>query len=223
MKTVTLTCFTDVLCVWAWIGELRLPELRRTHGEAVAVTQRFCNVFGATALKIQANWGAKGGNEGFAGHLAHVMEGFPELTASPDLWRRVRPASSLPAHLALKAVQAQAAAGGAPDLGDRAILLIRQAFFEQGRDISATFVLDDVISAAGADLADVHARLARGEAHAALMADYQEAQALGVKGSPSLVLNDGRQTLYGNVGYRIIEANIEGLLKEPVAGAASWC
>ncbi|WP_296549899.1 hypothetical protein, partial [Phenylobacterium sp.] len=22
MKTVTLTCFTDVLCVWAWIGEL---------------------------------------------------------------------------------------------------------------------------------------------------------------------------------------------------------
>ena len=223
MKTVTLTCFTDVLCVWAWIGELRLAELRRTHGEAVAVTQRFCNVFGATALKIEANWGAKGGYEGFAGHLAHVMEGFPELTASPDLWRRVRPASSLPAHLALKAVQAQAAAGGAPDLGDRAILLIRQAFFEQGRDISATFVLDDVIAAAGADLADVHARLARGEAHAALMADYQEAQALGVKGSPSLVLNEGRQTLYGNVGFRVIEANIAELLREPQAGAASWC
>ncbi len=223
MKTVALTCFTDVLCVWAWIGELRLAELRRTHGEAVAVNQRFCNVFGATALKIQANWGAKGGYEGFAGHLAHVMEGFPELAASPDLWRRVRPASSLPAHLALKAVQAQAAAGGAPDLGDRAILLIRQAFFEQGRDISATSVLDDVISAAGADLADVHARLARGEAHAALMADYQEAQALGVKGSPSLVLNEGRQTLYGNVGFRVIEANIAELLREPQAGAASWC
>jgi predicted DsbA family dithiol-disulfide isomerase len=109
MKTVALTCFTDVICVWAWIGELRLAELRRTHGEAVAVTQRFCNVFGATALKIQTTWGATGGYEGFAGHLAHVMEGFPELTASPDLWRTVRPASSLPAHLALKAVQAQAA------------------------------------------------------------------------------------------------------------------
>ena len=76
---------------------------------------------------------------------------------------------------------------------------------------------------AGADLADVHARLDCGEAHAALSTDYQEAQALGVKGSPSLVLNEGRQTLYGNVGYRIIEANIEGLLREPAAGAASWC
>jgi predicted DsbA family dithiol-disulfide isomerase len=84
-------------------------------------------------------------------------------------------------------------------------------------------VIDAVLAEAGADLADVHARLARGEAHAALMADYQEALALGVKGSPSLVLNDGRQTLYGNVGFRIIEANIEGLLKEPAAGAASWC
>ena len=223
MKTVTLTCFTDVLCVWAWIGELRLAEVRRTHGEAVAMTQRFCNVFGATALKIQANWGAKGGYDGFAGHLAHVLEGFPELTASPDLWRRARPASSLPAHLALKAVQAQAAEGGDPDLGDRSILLIRQAFFEQGRDISAVSVLDEVLADAGADLADVHARLARGEAHAALMADYQEAQALGVKGSPSLVLNEGRQTLYGNVGFRVIEANIAELLREPQAGSASWC
>ncbi len=223
MKTVALTCFTDVLCVWAWIGELRLAELRRTHGEAVAVTQRFCNVFGATALKIQANWGAKGGYEGFAGHLAHVMEGFPELTASPDLWRSVRPVSSLPAHLALKAVQAQAAERGDPALGDRAFLQVRQAFFEQGRDISAAAVLDDVLSAAGADLADLRARLARGEAHAALMADYQDAQSLGVKGSPSLVLNEGRQTLYGNVGFRVIEANIAELLREPQAGAASWC
>lgn len=223
MKTVALTCFTDVLCVWAWIGELRLAELRRTHGEAVAVTQRFCNVFGATALKIQANWGAKGGYDGFAGHLADVMEGFPELTASPDLWRRARPASSLPAHLALKAVQAQAAERGDPALGDRAILRIRQAFFEQGRDISAAAVLDEVLSAAGADLADIKVRLDRGEAHAALMADYQEAQALGVKGSPSLVLNEGRQTLYGNVGFRVIEANIAELLREPQTGAASWC
>lgn len=223
MKTVALTCFTDVLCVWAWIGELRLAELKRTHGATVSVTQRFCNVFGATAPKIQANWGAKGGHEGFAGHLAHVLEGFPELKASPELWRTVRPASSLPAHLALKAVQAQEAEGGPAGLGDRAILAVRQAFFAEGRDIARAEVIDAVLAPAGADLADVHARLARGEAHAALMADYQEAQALGVKGSPSLVLNEGRQTLYGNVGYRVIEANIEGLLKEPAAGAASWC
>ena len=223
MKTVDLTCFSDVLCVWAWIGELRLAELRRTHGDAVRVRQRFCSVFGDTALKMQVSWGSKGGHEGFAAHLAHVVEGFPELSLHPDLWRGVRPASSLPAHLVLKAVQAQEAQGGPEGLGDRAITLTRKAFFEHGRDIASRAVLDAVLAEAGADLADVHARLDRGEAHAALSTDYQEAQALGVKGSPSLVLNEGRQTLYGNVGYRIIEANIEGLLREPTAGAASWC
>jgi predicted DsbA family dithiol-disulfide isomerase len=124
---------------------------------------------------------------------------------------------------ALKAVQAQEIKGGATSLGDRAILGVRQAFFGQGRDVSEASVLDAVLSEAGADLADIHARFARGEAHAALMSDYQEAQALGVKGSPSLVLNEGRQMLYGNVGFRVIEANIAELLREPEAGAASWC
>jgi predicted DsbA family dithiol-disulfide isomerase len=116
-----------------------------------------------------------------------------------------------------------AAEGGAAALGDRAILRIRQASFEQGRDVSKASVLDAVLSGASADLADAHARLAHGEAHAALMSDDQEAQALGIRGSPSLVLDAGRQTLYGNVGFGIIAANIVELLREPQAGAASWC
>lgn len=84
-------------------------------------------------------------------------------------------------------------------------------------------MLDAALSGAGTDLADIHARLARGEAHTALMSDDQEAQALGIRGSPSLVLDAGRQTLYGNVGFGIIQANIAELLREPQAGAASWC
>ena len=44
-----------------------------------------------------------------------------------------------------------------------------------------------------------------------------------IEGSPSLVLNQGRQKLYGNVGFRIIEANILELLRQPRADDASWC
>ena len=84
-------------------------------------------------------------------------------------------------------------------------------------------MLDAALSEAGTDLADIHARLARGEAHTELISDDQEAQALGIRGSPSLVLDAGRQTLYGNVGFGIIQANIAELLREPQAGAASWC
>ena len=61
-----------------------------------------------------------------------------------------------------------------------------------------------------------------GRAFAALAADYEAATRDQVKGSPTFVLNHGRQRLYGNVGYRIIEANIEELLRDR-GEMASWC
>jgi hypothetical protein len=36
------------------------------------------------------------------------------------------------------------------------------------------------------------------------------------------VLNEGRQHLNGNVGYRVIEANVRELLHKP-ADEMSWC
>jgi hypothetical protein len=42
-------------------------------------------------------------------------------------------------------------------------------------------------------------------------------------GSPSLVLNEERQKLYGNVGFRVMQANIQELIRTPHADEASWC
>jgi predicted DsbA family dithiol-disulfide isomerase len=40
--------------------------------------------------------------------------------------------------------------------------------------------------------------------------------------SPTLIFNEGRQRLNGNVGYRTIEANIRELLHNPPE-EQSWC
>jgi hypothetical protein len=56
-----------------------------------------------------------------------------------------------------------------------------------------------------------------------LAADYQDAERMRIEGSPSLVLNEGRQKLYGNVGFRLIEANVQALIHAPAADDASWC
>ena len=62
-----------------------------------------------------------------------------------------------------------------------------------------------------------------GTAFAKLAADYQDADKMRIEGSPSFVLNEGRQRLYGDVGFRIIEANIQELLRAPRGDQASWC
>jgi len=36
-------------------------------------------------------------------------------------------------------------------------------------------------------------------------------------------MNDGRQKLFGNVDYRLIEANVQELLRNAPKDEVSWC
>jgi hypothetical protein len=61
-----------------------------------------------------------------------------------------------------------------------------------------------------------------GEAMAAMCGDLELRDEYRIAGSPTYVLNEGRQKLYGNVGYKIISANIREILDNP-SNQASWC
>jgi len=224
MKSVPIVYFSDLLCVWAFIAQPRLDEIDAQFGDRVRVEARFCSVFGDTARKMATAWAAKGGYEGFNAHLRHVAAGFPEVTLHPDLWLSVKPASSTSAHLFLKAAQLAELDGELPPgSADRLTRALRTAFFAEARDISTIQVQRVTAGAAGVALGAIETRIEDGRAFAALSSDYSDAESMGLKGSPSLVLNEGRQTLYGNVGYRIIEANIQELLRAPNPDHASWC
>ena len=99
---------------------------------------------------------------------------------------------------------------------------LRRAFFEKASDISNQAVQRDVATTIGIPRGPLDAALASGAAHAELARDLDLARDLTVTVSPTLVFNEGRQRLNGNVGYRVIEANIRELLREP-AGEHSWC
>lgn len=224
MKPVPITYFSDMLCVWAYIAELRVRAVKAAFGAQVRVEHRFCSVFGDTARKMATTWRDKGGYEGFNAHLRQAAAAFPELTLNPDIWLSVRPPSSTGAHLFLKAVELSETAGEcAAGTTDRAMWALRQAFFKDARDIARWDVQCDVGGKSGADISRIEALVHNGRAFAALASDHQAAEAMGVQGSPSFVLNDGRQKLYGNVGFRIIEANIQELLRTPQPDQASWC
>jgi predicted DsbA family dithiol-disulfide isomerase len=224
MAPVPILYFSDVLCVWAYITQLRVEAIRRDFPGQVEVEHRFCSVFGDTAVKIGSGWADRGGFEGYAAHIAEAARAFPEVALNRQAWRVVRPASSMSAHLFLKAVALGEGSARCPEGAfERTTWALRQAFFRDGRDIASSAVQRDVASQQDLQLPTIQSILADGRAHAALARDYKDAEALGVAGSPSFVLNEGRQKLYGNVGYRIIEANIQELLRAPNAELASWC
>lgn len=217
-ERITLTYYSDILCVWAFIAQARVDEVAERFGDDVSIDYRFCSVFGDTAHKIGVGWAERGGYEGFGEHVRHAVSDFDHIELHPDIWQEVRPASSAPAHLVLKAVQRVDAGLCLPLLNE-----LRRAFFERCLDIADRSVLDDALDAIGAPVNDVRVMIDNGVAYADLEADRREQQSLMVQGSPTFILNEGRQKLYGNVGYGVIEANIKELLRSPVAGAASWC
>lgn len=226
-KVVELTHFSDVLCVWAYISEVRIDALKRKFGNSLRLTYRFCSVFGDTAGKIKSAWQDKGEYQGFNSHLRHVAKTFPHIQVHPEIWLKTRPPSSASPHLFLKAVQQldreSEPSAGAASTFERTTLALRQAFFRDCRDISRWDVQCEIGRSVGADIDAIEKLIHSGAAFARLAADYQDAAKMRIEGSPSLVLNEGRQKLYGNVGFRVIDANIQELLREPQAEDASWC
>ncbi len=224
MTPIPIVYFSDVLCIWAYVAQLRVDAVKASFGDQIRFEPRFCSVFGDTARKISSAWKDKGGYEGFNAHLRHVAEQFPEATISPDLWLTVRPASSTSPQLFLKAIQLLEAEGEcANGAFEAATTAFRHAFFAEARDIGVWRTQQEIARSTGLDLAPVEALILDGRAFAALASDFADAVAMGIQGSPSFVLNDGRQKLYGNVGYRVLDANIRELLREPAQDQASWC
>lgn len=217
-KEPSMIVYSDALCVWAYIAQARVDEVKRRFAGKISVRYSFCSVFGDTAQKIGEGWADRGGYPAYGKHVRTVAASFDHARIHPELWLRNRPASSMPAHLVLKAVQTIEAEKCEPVLRE-----IRRAFFENCLDIGGWRVLRSCLDSAGVSVEAVRAKLDSGLPHAKLEADYRDREALTVQGSPTFILNEGRQKLYGNVGYRILEANINELLDTPNAGAASWC
>ncbi|MFV2035677.1 MAG: DsbA family protein [Halocynthiibacter sp.] len=232
MAPVQISYFSDVLCVWAWAGERRLEQLVGNFGDEIAVETHFCQVFPDAWGKIDQNWQSRGGFEGFNRHINDVAKKFDHIDVHERLWLETRPRSSDSAHLFLKAVelvereQNPGKAGPQPYLDRvsiRAAHDIRRAFFVSARDISDWRVYRDIAENLGLDYAGIEEKIFTSEAAAHLAADYILAQKHKVEGSPTFIMNNGRQKLFGNVGYRLIEANVQELLRRVAQDEASWC
>jgi len=237
-KNVTALYFTDLLCVWAYIAQIRMDKLKNTFGSDIHLQEHFVSVFGAVNTKMQKNWGDKGGTAAYSNFVKETALKFSHIEIHPDIWTKNIPTSSTGCHLLLKAIQLleardeihlsrdqqldSQASTEKNNVFNTVAWELRLAFFRDLVDISNYKSQMSIIEKLGLPHKNIEEILQSGEAYSALENDAQLKEKFGVSGSPSLVLNEGRQIIYGNVGYRVIEANIQELLKEP-ENQASWC
>lgn len=222
-KKIVIHHFADILCVWAYVADIRMQELQATFGDDIDLDFRTLPVFGNIPGKMQAQWADRGGVKGYAGHVHEVAAQFEHIAVSPQVWISNTPQSSLPAHLYLCAVKVAARDGLVTrDAYTRLAQRLRQAFFVETQDVSSASVLRSLLAECVDDATAVTALIDNGRAFAQLAEDMQMAKELDVRASPTLLFNEGRQRLAGNVGYRIIDANIRELLERPQA-QHSWC
>jgi len=229
---ITIDYFSDILCVWAYGGQVRLDELQREFGNRIQVRHRFMSLFADTQTRVAEGWKDKGGFIGFGQQTQKVCGQWEHTRLHPGVWSECRPASCVTAHVFLKAVALCLRLEQADDQHDvelyacfdTLISVTRAAFFEQARDVSSLPVLMQLLDESEISVDAVMTKIQNGEAYAALHRDEHLAKTYGVLGSPTYVFNEGRQLLYGNVGYRIIASNLNELLSSThPAGEPSWC
>jgi predicted DsbA family dithiol-disulfide isomerase len=230
--TLHISYFSDVLCIWAYVAEVRLDEVRKEFSSSVELEYRFIPIFGATRYRIAEGRKDRGGYAGFGEHVRKVAADFPHVSVNERVWSEVAPTTSSTAHEMLCAARLLTNEGAIDsarrdELGGRTLLeeatwQIRSAFFEHARDISDRDVLLDVLGEAGMPTEAIEAKLKSGEAMADVCRDIELRDINKIEGSPTYYLNQGRQKLYGNVGYRVVSANLRELLEQP-EDQASWC
>lgn len=210
--------YSDILCVWAWVAQRRIDELNKQLGDKIELKYHYLDVFGDATNKISTQWQERGGYGGFSTHVVESASIYEDAPVNTSIWSKTRPTSSANPHLVLKAIELTYSCQQSIELS----LKFRQAFFVEAKDISHLDILFAIIEDAGLDSMQVNTAILDGSAMAGLMHNYQQAKTLGLKGSPSYIIDNGRQILYGNVGYRVLLANIEEQLNKPQS-EASWC
>jgi hypothetical protein len=189
-------------------------------------------LFGCTENRIGQGWKDRGGFSGFSEHVKSVCEEFDHVDVHPDVWVKNRVKTSVISHLFLKAVQLLEGESVLSTVNNslltgRSIFeemawQLRLAFFKHNRDIAHLDCLYSIAEELKVAVDPIAELISNGTAMAALCRDAELRDQFRVDGSPTYVLNEGRQKLYGNLGYKIIEANVQEILYRP-EDQASWC
>lgn len=213
--------YSDVLCIWAYSAKIKIDEIKKQFGNQVHINYRYTPLFVDMHAMLEKNWAEKGGLQGY-NKMMHKLNGmFPYVEVHPEIGLKNLPYSSACCHHFIKAVdileQREEIQSQDKDnsLLEQIDWRIRLGYFRDAEDISQLKVMMSYAEQLNIPTNKLESVLNSGEAMAALSACTTDDKQATIDGSPSFVLNEGRQKLYGNIGYHIIATNIKALLDKP--------
>jgi predicted DsbA family dithiol-disulfide isomerase len=186
--TPTIDVISDVICPWCYIGKRRLEKAVAAFGrEQVRVRWHPFQLnphmpregmnrkeyrtakFGSweRSLALDAQVAAAGRGEG-------IPFAFDRIVRTPN---------TLDAHRLIGLADTEG-------VQDAVVEAVFRAYFVEGRDISQTTVLLDVVAGAGLDRGRADAVLNSDEGLAAIRAGEEQARRAGVQGVPHFLIND---------------------------------
>ena len=211
---VLIDVVSDVVCPWCYLGKHRLEAAIAMVPEiAVEVRWRPFQLDASVppggmdrAEYIRRKFGDTGRIEPVHqrltewGHTVGIDYHFERITRSPN---------TIDAHRLVRFVPE-------PQQND-AVEALFKAYFTDGRDVGDHAVLADIGSAFGLDRGGALARLAGGQARAAVLAEIEEAYRIGVSGVPCFILNQR----YAVMGAELPENIARAIRQAAAAGAAA--
>jgi len=195
--------YTDPLCCWSWAMEPQWCRLQNEYGKHLSVSYRMIGLLPSwDRFNDSIHSLSRPSQMGPEWMQAARVAGQP---VAHKIWITDPPASSFPACIAVKCADDQSRAFGAGYL--RAA---REAVMVDGRNIAKTHVLLDIAqrlssSPPGFDLTRFKASLMGPHGRELFRHDFQEAQYLGIRRSPTLLFRSGNNTVMLQ-GYQTWEA-----------------
>jgi predicted DsbA family dithiol-disulfide isomerase len=175
---VELVLYHDVLCSWCYVADARLSYLRDEYGPALSWNLR------PYPLRPENQIPDKKQRSVLARHFRRVAREAEGKGVKPDLWTgQDPPASSSPPLVALEAALVQG-----PELQRALLTAMRKAAFLEGINVARRDVQLELAARVGLDLGRLVERLDDPRTEQEVSDAIDEAEALGIKGVPALVI-----------------------------------